>query len=443
MDFKTKLDNYVDSYEQQGYLQGSLLIADKTGILLEQGFGSASIEYNVANTSDTKFQIGSLTKAFTSMALLILQQHGALSLDDSIDRYLSGFPNGEKITIYHCMTCTSGIPDFASFDHFWETTMRLSWTLDDMLDLFKELPLEFEPGSQFSYSSSGYLVLTKIIEVITGQTYAQFLEKEIFTPLNMTSTGCMNETDIILNLASSYSYWEKEINTPQTNNSFPLGAYGLYSTTRDLYLWDQAIRKNQLIPEHLTTLLFTVNQDSYACGWDIAYLNTHRYRQHFGNISGFVSSIKQFEEEDLTIILLSNLDVIPVTTITKEIARLKFDSDFAPATPLSPITKAVPLEKFVGYYKTANATLFEIVVQKDSLFLIVPKLYEINYKFRLKLVQSSNETLVFATEKINESITFIYKDLNNFEKILYTDCQGITIPLTKQNDTAKASAKNS
>ncbi|ALS02633.1 hypothetical protein ATZ33_14990 [Enterococcus silesiacus] len=435
MDFKTKLNNYVRSYEQQGYLQGSLLIADKSGILLEQSFGLASIEFNVANTSETKYQIGSLTKAFTSMAVLILQHHGLLSIDDTINTYLSDFPNGEKITIYHCMTCTSGIPDFASFGDFWETTMRLSWTLDDMLDLFKELPLEFEPGSQFAYSNSGYLVLTKIIEVITGQTYAQFLEEAIFTPLNMTNTGCMNETDIVLNLASSYSYWEKEINTPQTNHFFPLGAYGLYSTTKDLYLWDQAIRHYQLVPEHLTKLMFTVNKSSYACGWDIATLNAHRYRQHFGNISGFVNSIKQFEEEDLTVILLSNLDVIPVTTITKEIARLKFDSTFSPTTHPLQLMSPVPLEKFVGRYKAANTTSLEIVSQRKSLFLIVPKLYEINYKFKLRLVQANNETIIFTTEKINESITFVYQNQYDFEKILYTDCQGITTTLTKRSET--------
>lgn len=432
MDFKTKLTDYVNTYEQQGYLHGNLLVADKTGILLKQSFGLASVEFEIANRDDTKYQIGSLTKAFTSMALLLLQHHGALSVNDSINTYLTDFPNGDNITIYHCMTCTSGIPDFASFDHFWETTMRLSWTLDDLLALFKDLPLEFDPGTAYAYSSSGYLVLTKIIEVISRQTYAQYLKEHIFTPLNMSDTGCMNETDIILNLAANYSYWEKEIHTPQTNNSFPLGAYGLYSTTNDLYLWDRALRTHQLIPENLTTLMFTPNQGSYACGWDIAKINGQVCQQHFGDISGFVSSIKQFKTDELTIIFLSNLDIIPVSAITKEIAHLKFDNTFKLTSYPIKTTSAISFEQFIGLYEAADSTSFEIVAQKE-LFLIVPKLYDVHYKLRLKQVYADSNSIVFKTEKINETLVFVYQGKDGFKEIIYTDYYGVTRVLTKNS----------
>lgn len=425
MSFKAKLESYINTYDQQGYLQGNLLIADKTGILLEQSFGLASIEFNIANTFDTKYQIGSLTKAFTSMAVLLLHQKGYLSIDDSINTYLDNSPNGDKITIYHCMTCTSGIPDFASLEDFWETTMRLSWTLDDMLDLFKNLPLEFEPGSQFAYSNSGYLVLTKIVEVVSGRSYAQFLQEHIFTPLNMTNTGCMNEVDIISNLASSYSYWGKEINTPQTNNSFPLGAYGLYSTTKDLYLWDQALRRHELISKDLTKLMFTINQGSYACGWDITKINGQLCRQHFGDISGFVNSIKQFETDEFTVIFLSNLDLIPVSVITKEIGQLKFDSSFNATLPRIQPTFPVLLEQFVGLYEIENFSSFEIVADED-LFLIVPKLYDVPYKLKLKHLHSDNKKSVFKTEKINETLVFIHQKKDTFQKIIYTDYYGMT-----------------
>lgn len=426
MNFKAKLESYINTYEQQGYLQGNLLIADKTGILLEQSFGLASIEFNVANTSDTKYQIGSLTKAFTSMTVLILQQQGYLSIDDPINTYLDNFPNGDKVTIYHCMTCTSGIPDFTSLEDFWETTMRLSWSLDGMLDLFKNLPLEFESGNQFAYSNSGYLVLTKIVEVVSGRSYAQFLQEHIFTPLNMNNTGCMNEVDIISNLASSYSYWGKEINTPQTNNSFPLGAYGLYSTTKDLYLWDQALRRHELISKDLTKLMFTINQGSYACGWDITEINGQLCRQHFGDISGFVNSIKQFETDEFTVIFLSNLDLIPVSVITKEISQLKFDSSFSTTLPRMQLTFPVLLERFVGLYEEVESFFsFEIIADED-LFLIVPKLYDVPYKLKLKHLHSDNNKSVFKTDKINETLVFIHQEKETFQKIIYTDYYGMT-----------------
>ncbi|OTN88523.1 hypothetical protein A5819_001004 [Enterococcus sp. 7E2_DIV0204] len=426
MNFKEKLESYINTYDQQGYLQGNLLVADKTGILLEQSFGLASIEFNVANTSDTKYQIGSLTKAFTSMAVLILQQQGYLSSGDSINTYLDNFPNGDKITIYHCMTCTSGIPNFTSLEDFWETTMRLSWTLDGMLDLFKNLPLEFEPGSQFAYSNSGYLVLTKIVEVVSGRSYAQFLQEHIFTPLNMNNTGCMNEVDIISKLASSYSYWGKEINTPQTNTSFPLGAYGIYSTAKDLYLWDQALRRHELISKDLTKLMFTINQGSYACGWDITKINGQLCRQHFGDVSGFVNSIKQFETDEFIVIFLSNLDLIPVGVITKEISELKFDSSFNITLPRIQPTFPYLLKRFVGLYEVVEDFFsFEVIADED-LFLIVPKLYDAPYKLKLKHLHSDNNKSVFKTEKINETIVFIHQEKETFQKIIYTDYYGMT-----------------
>lgn len=432
MEFKTKLTEYITDFQQQGYFNGSLLVADTTGILLEQSFGFASVELEIKNTNETKYLIGSLTKAFTSMAVLILENCGSLNITDTISNYIPDFPNGEKITLYHCMTCTSGIPDFVDFDNFWEASMRLSWTLDEIIASFKDLPLDFEPGTQFSYSTSGYLLLTKIIEIVSGKNYATYMEEMIFAPLDMHNTGCSNETDIIPMLASNYSFWEKEIQTPQTNLSFPLGGYGLYSTIHDMYLWDQAIRTHQLIPEHLTKLMFTIHKDSYACGWDITEIENRICRQHFGNISGFVSSIKQFEEEDLTIIFLSNLDIIPVTTITKEIAQLKFGREIPQILAQPQIVYYPSLNKLTGNYFTDQVQAFEIIAEHDELFIIVPKLYEIDYKFKLKIIQSTENRVLLRSEKINETILFVFRTDGELKKIIYTDYHRNSVAVTKQ-----------
>lgn len=432
MDFKTKLTEYVANFQQQGYFNGSLLVADATGILLEQSFGLASVEFGIKNTNETKYQIGSLTKAFTSVAVLMLQHQGSLNITDTISNYIPDFPNGDKITLYQCMTCTSGIPDFVRFDSFWEVTMRLSWTLDEMIAAFKDIPLDFEPGTQFSYSTSGYLLLTKIIEIVSGKSYAAYMEEMIFLPLGMHNTGCSNETDIIPMLASNYSFWEKEIRTPQTNLSFPLGGYGLYSTIHDLYLWDQAIRTHQLIPKNLTKLMFAIHKNSYACGWDITEIDNRVCRQHFGNISGFVSSIKQFEEDDLTIIFLSNLDIIPVTIITKEIAQLKFGREIPQILTQPKIVHYPSLSNFTGKYVKDQAQIFEIVAEHDDLFLIVPKLYEIDYKLKLTISQSTENEIILRTEKINETILFTFDKNAELEKIIYTDYHRNSVAVAKQ-----------
>lgn len=433
MSFISNLTSYLQDYEQQEYLQGSLLVADKTGILLQQHYGEASKEFSVNITDQTKYQIGSLTKAFTAMAILILHHQEKLNINDSIHPYIPDFPNGDTITIYHCLTCSSGVPDFVSFDQFWEKTMRHTRTLDEVIHSFQDSPLEFEPGSAFSYSTSGYLLLTKIIEIVSQQSYGEFLEAYIFKPLQMKNSGCNDGTKIIKKLASNYSYWGEEVPTPQSDMSFPLGGYGLYSTIFDLYLWDRAIRRHQLIPKELTQLMFTPYQGTYACGWDVSLIAHHKCQQHFGNISGFVSSIKQFEEDDFTIIFLSNLDIIPVTTITAQIAALKFGAPYLSQLYPNALHKNEDLKQFVGHYVTVSTQqeLFEIVEEANELFMIVPKIYGILYKCKLVEKEATDVNTLFKTQKINEMIAF--KGSNNiFDKIIYTDYQQQAIQVIKQ-----------
>lgn len=223
-DYVGTLKNYLSYYEEKGYLWGNLIVIDEGKIVVEKSYGLSSVEFTIKNNSKTRFQIGSLTKAFTAMLMFILYQEKKVDIHESINQYIKDFPNSKEITIYHCLTCSSGIPNFTSFDNFWEETMRMNWTLTEMIDSFKYKERAFEPGAQFSYSSSDYLVLTKIIEELTQISYGEALKKYILEPLGMNDTGCLNERDIVENLADSYSYWGTEIQTAKTDRSFPLGA---------------------------------------------------------------------------------------------------------------------------------------------------------------------------------------------------------------------------
>lgn len=193
-----RISSWIKRYEENGYLNGSILIASNENILLNKGFGMANWEHAVPNKPSTKYRIGSLTKAFTAMGIFQLHEKGKLSIDDCISKYILNYPQGEKITIYHCLTNTSGIPNFTSFPDFWPKTMRLPMTLDELIDSFKHLELNFEPGRNFEYSNSGYTILTAIIEKISDMTYAEYVQEKICHPLGMYNTGCDNGVEIVV-----------------------------------------------------------------------------------------------------------------------------------------------------------------------------------------------------------------------------------------------------
>ncbi|WP_269431725.1 serine hydrolase [Bacillus sp. JCM 19034] len=193
----------------------------------------ANWEHMVPNKPTTKFRIGSLTKAFTALAIFQLHERGNLNIDDTIGTYLSNYPQGEIITIYHCLTHTAGIPNYTSFQDFWSTTMRLPFTLNELIDSFKDRPLQFAPGSKFEYSNSGYALLTAIIENVSGLTYSDYIQENICKPLGMEHTGCDDGRVVVPHLATGYSYWEKPIHPAYADLSFPLGhmAYILQQRT--------------------------------------------------------------------------------------------------------------------------------------------------------------------------------------------------------------------
>ncbi|CAM5217048.1 Penicillin-binding protein 4* [Ureibacillus acetophenoni] len=418
-----KIIKWIKRYEENGYLNGSILIASKGEILLNKGFGIANWEHMVTNRATTKFRIGSLTKAFTALAIFQLHEKGKLSIDDYLNKYLTAFPHDDRITIYHCLTNSSGIPNYTSFPDFWSTTMRLPMTLEQLIDTFKGLPLDFEPGSKFDYSNSGYAILTAIIENVSGMTYADYIKENICIPLRLKNTGCDDGIQIVPNLASGYSYWEKPIHSAFTDLSFPLGAYGLYSTTEDLFLWEQALRSYKLLSEDLTNKMFTAYRDSYACGWMISEIFGRRCEHHFGDISGYSSDFLRFVDDEITIIFLSNLNVTPVTHLTKEMAKVIFEGVEDDSLPSSVTPIDFPYkEKIVGKYFTKEGrAILELSTKENELYVTVPKMYGVLYKFKLIAIDHSEATSTFKTELINEQLIFHFTSTGKVEHVEYKD----------------------
>jgi len=417
-----KLEKWLERYNENGYLNGTLLIAAEDKILVNSGFGMANWEHQVPNSASTKFRIGSLSKAFTALSIFQLHEQGKLNIDDFIGKYLSGYPNGDKITIYHGLTNTSGIPNYTSFPDFWSTTMRLPKTLDEIIDHFKNLPLNFEPGSKFEYSNSGYALLTAIIEKVSDKPYAEYIRENICLPLGMQNTGCDDGINIVSNLASGYSYWEKPIHAPYADLTFPLGAYGLYSTTEDLFLWDQALKSSRLLGKESTEKMFIAYKNAYACGWVISKIMGRKCSHHFGDISGYVSEFFRFADDGVTIIFLSNMNVTPVTHLTNEIAKIMFAHDvILPASLANPIPFAEK-ELLQGKYEIeGKGECLDISMQHDDLYLTVSKMYGALYKFKLVPIRRTQNNVTFQTEMIDEQLIFHFSSSGKVEFVEYKD----------------------
>jgi CubicO group peptidase (beta-lactamase class C family) len=331
------LDRYISGYVGRDRFCGSVLVAQRGHILLSKGYGLANREHGIPNTPETKFRLGSVCKQFTGAAILHLQQRGLLDVGDPVSAYLPDYPRGDEFTVHQLLNHTAGIPEFVTgFDK------RTPITLDQTLDLFKDRPLDFAPGERFAYSNSGYLLLTKIIEQVSGQTYADYVRRYFFAPLDMADSGYERHQDILRHRAAGYATDDgRVVNAAFVDMSFAGGAGALYSTVEDLYRWERALHTDEILSELSRKALFapTVLVDSYAeslayhgrapmyygYGWTIDEHLGHRRIWHGGGIHGFVTTLARYPDDDLVVIVLCNLEDAPIDVIGNDLAAIVLD----------------------------------------------------------------------------------------------------------------------
>ena len=224
---------------------GSILVAQNGQPVVSKGYGMANIELAAPNTPQTVFRLGSVTKQFTAMAIMMLQERGKLRVSDPVCQYLTDCPAAwQPLTIRQLLTHTAGIPNYTNFPDFARTAV-LPTSSADMIGMLRDKPLEFAPGEKFAYSNSGYYVLGIIIERASGKTYADFLQANIFTPLAMSNTGYDNPSTIIRNRAAGYARQAGEtVNAAYMDMTIPFAAGARHSMTDDLLRWDQAWYKD-------------------------------------------------------------------------------------------------------------------------------------------------------------------------------------------------------
>lgn len=328
-----QLDELLNQYHEYGKFNGSVLVSEQGKVIYKKGFGQANMEWDIPNKPNTKHRLGSISKQFTAMLILQLAAKGKLDLHAPISKYLPDYPkeSGDKITTHHLLTHSSGIPNYTSFPGFFEEESRDPYKPEEFIKKFQDKGLEFKPGEKFNYSNSGYFLLGVIIEKLTGKTYEAMLHENIFTPLGMDDSGYDNHGAILKNRATGY---EKNgnsfVNSNYLDMSIPYAAGSLYSTVEDLYIWDQALYTNKLLPKEYMDLYFkpyiaAFGNSHYAYGWGVgkeAIGNTKdsiAVISHGGGINGFNTEISRSTSDKSLVVLLNNTGGAPLNQMTSAI----------------------------------------------------------------------------------------------------------------------------
>lgn len=304
-----RMDAIARADADKGEFMGVVLVARDGEILFDKGYGSANLEWKIANDGDTKFRLGSVTKQFTGAAILLLQERGKVKLDAPVKTYLPDAPAAwDKVTVRNLLTHSGGIPNFTSFDDYGKLK-TLEATTASLIARFRDKPLDFQPGEKYAYSNSGYILLTAIIEKASGQSYSAFLTENIFKPLGMGDTGYDSHAAIIPRRAAGYSPSAKGVvNTDYLDMTIPQGAGALYSTSHDLLKWQRGLFGGKLLtPESLKAYL-TPFKDNYALGVTVTTADGSTLVSHGGGIEGFNTWLGYDPDRKLTVVVLANLN---------------------------------------------------------------------------------------------------------------------------------------
>ncbi|HKL08926.1 MAG TPA: serine hydrolase domain-containing protein [Bacteroidales bacterium] len=329
------LDSIIHQKTERFHFNGSILVGYKGNCIYNQSFGYADIRKREPLSSDAIFQLASVSKQFTAMAVMILNDRNKLNYDDSVTRYIPDFPYPE-MTLRMLLNHTSGLPNYMWLvEHHWKGENPPN-NADIMKMMAKhKLSLYFTPGRRFNYSNTGYVVLASVVENVSGMTFADFLDQNIFQPLNMNNSfvhSSSYETNNKDFLTGFYYRSRRYRMIPSTINDGAVGDKGVYSTSEDLYKWDQALYKNILVSEETMNeaitpfKLYGKYTMPYGFGFRIRERNHKKVVYHHGRWNGFRTSLFRFVEDNNTIIVLNHTSSSLNNSIIRDIQQVLDDS---------------------------------------------------------------------------------------------------------------------
>ena len=347
-----KIQEVLELAHKYRQFNGTALVAENGKVIYKGAFGLANMEWNIPNTPETRFRLGSITKQFTATLTLQLVEQGKIKLDGKITDYLTDYRKdiGDKVTIHQLLTHTSGIPSYTSQPGFFENVSRNPYKVTDFVKKYASGDLEFEPGSKFNYNNSGYFLLGAIIERVTGKRYEEVLKEKIFDPVGMKNTGYDHHDTLIQKRATGYvKTLDGYLNSPYLDMSIPYAAGSMYSTVEDLYLWDQALYTEKVLSAHSKELMYKPFLDDYAYGWSVTNASYKQNGQpvqiirHGGGINGFSTMIVRLVNQKNLIVVLDNTNSGNLGRLTDAISNILYNQPYDPPQ----MSIALTLEKTI------------------------------------------------------------------------------------------------
>lgn len=317
---------------ERGEFSGAVLVARGGSPLICRGYGLGNIEQSTPNTPQTKFPIASITKPFTALAILIVQEQGRLQVHAALNSLVpTGIPAWQDVTIHQLLTHTSGIPDLPFWPHCIDPAQPGPITPAALQQLFGARPLAATPGTTFVYSNWGYMLLGYVIEQVSGLPYAVFVQRHVLTPAGMTSSGYVDRKAVLPLRAASYAIEHGTlVNASFLDLEDPYAAGGLYSTVEDLLRWDRVLVTQPSLAAMFTPHVPVGDGSSYGYGWQIGVRFGRRVVYHGGRIDGFRVLLARYPDAQVCIAVLCNLQTCDPDSVADALAAAMFGAEAGP-----------------------------------------------------------------------------------------------------------------
>jgi CubicO group peptidase (beta-lactamase class C family) len=416
-----RLDSLANFYHETLGFNGSVLVYEKGKLLLNRGYGYEDEARKVLNTADGVYLIGSVTKQFTAEVILMLASEGRLSLQDKLSKYYPDYAYGDKITVKNLLTHTSGIFDYTR-DSAWEFDIDKPISDERLFSLWWNKPLNFEPGSEWSYSNTNYKLLGEIIGKVTGKSYYANVRERIFLPLGMTHSGFdfthlsdQHKTVGYYRVSNDSFLVSIIVDSTQTN-----AAGGIYSTTADMLRWHKALQGYKLLPKAWQDQAYEPFKDGYAFGWQVDSISGEYAVSHSGHIHGYNANFCRLTGRDVCVVVLTNFMKTGADPIdyTRDIVHAMFDPGYKVPTIYREVMLADAVkERYVGVYSLVEdpELTFTFRLSKGQLLLQLPGQPEVP-------LLPASDTLFF-TRVVDARIGFTKTNKDRYDMVLYQNGQ--------------------
>lgn len=424
-----KLSTLMRAYHSYNMFDGAVLVAENGKIIYKEAFGQANREWNIPNTTDTKFMIGSVSKPLTAMLTLIQVQKGLIHLDKTVADYLPEFNNKPAgiVTIRQLLSHTSGIPNYDIMKDFFPHISRQYFERDDYIKIYIDSALAFTPGSKYNYSSWGYFTLGHIVEKVTGRSYAAAMKNDVYDKLGMKNSGSYYHTQVVNKRATGYDYSPGGyLSADFRDQSNTMGTGDIYSTVEDLFKFHLGITNHTILNKELTDAMLApgIKPADYGFGWfnkNFKYTNTDSIAVnfHLGMTEGFISFFLRIPSTNSMVVILCNSSPTDFFGITKNLVTLLYNKPVKVKRPLHKIVESTIGTKgataAVEEYKKLKPDTANYYIDWISMNFIAEQLLLLKRFEDAKIISENNATEFPDKDLVMVTMGNIYLKLNRKE----------------------------